>query len=147
MYKNSEGYPDPTAGQVMSDMMRDYRRKQRAERRIRFEIMNRPRVYVVSRYAGDIRANVRNARKYCRFAAAKNRIPIASHLLYPQFLNDSDEKERELGLLFGLVWLGLCDEVWVFGTDKSPGMAQEIHEAKMLKKPVRYFTETLEELK
>ena len=51
-----------------------------------------------------------------------------------------------MGLLFGLYWLTYCDEVWVFGTEYSPGMQQEIHEAKRLEKPIRYFTEEMEEI-
>ena len=43
-------------------------------------------------------------------------------------------------MLFGLALLRMCDEVWVFG-DVSPGVAQEIEEAKRLKKQVRYFKE------
>ena len=67
-------------------------------------------------------------------------MPVASHLLYPQILNDNDPNERDLGLLFGLALLRMCDEVWVFGAI-SPGVAQEIEEAKRLKKQIRYFEE------
>jgi hypothetical protein len=70
----------------------------------------------------------------------KGYMPIASHLLYPQILNDNDPEERELGLLFGLALLRECDEVWVFG-EVSPGVAQEIEEAKRLNKQLRYFEE------
>ena len=64
-------------------------------------------------------------------------MPIASHLLYPQMLNDSDPQERELGMDFGLALLACCDEVWVFGKP-SPGMEREITEAKRLNKPIQY---------
>ena len=67
-------------------------------------------------------------------------MPVASHLLYPQILDDHDPNERELGLMFGLALLRICDEVWVFG-EASLGMAQEIEEAKRLKKTLRYFKE------
>ena len=32
MYKNSEGYPDPTAGTAYSNMQREQRQQQEAER-------------------------------------------------------------------------------------------------------------------
>ena len=147
MYKNASGYADPTAGAVINIKMREYKAQQKAERRRRDEIKHRPKVYVVSKYAGDVKTNIRNARKYCRFVARQKKIPFASHLLYPQFIKDEDPKERELGLLYGLVWLALCDEIWCFGTEHSEGMKNEIHEAKRLKKPIRYFTEEMEELK
>ena len=66
-------------------------------------------------------------------------MPVASHLLYPQILNDSNPRERELGLMFGLALLAICDEIWVFteGGEISSGMAKEIEEAKRLGIPVR----------
>ena len=67
-------------------------------------------------------------------------MPIASHLLYPQILDDNKPAERELGLSFGLALLQMCDEVWVFGK-VTKGMAGEIEEAKRLKKQIRYFEE------
>ena len=61
----------------------------------------RPIVYICSPYAGDIAGNVEAARRYSRFAVDKGYIPIAPHLLYPQFLDDADPDERELGIFFG----------------------------------------------
>jgi len=42
--------------------------------------------------------------------------------------------------MYRLAVLRLCDEVWVFGA-VSPGVAQEIEEAKRLNKRLRYFEE------
>mgnify|MGYP002643585968 FL=1 len=136
MYKNSEGYADPTAGSAMSQIMKEYRQKQKK----RYADKNRRKIYVASRYAGDVDANVAAAVTYCRHVIDEGYMPVASHLLYPQILNDNNPEERELGLLFGLSLLAVCDEVWVFGT-VSPGVAQEIEEAKRLKKQIRYFEE------
>ena len=77
---------------------------------------------------------------YCRRVIDAGYMPVASHLLYPQILNDNDPDERELGLLFGLALLRMCDEVWVFG-EVSEGMAKEIEEAKKLNKKLRMFEE------
>lgn len=134
MYKNSEGYADPTAGSAMSRIMKEYRQQQK----MRYAGKNRRKIYVASKYAGDVDANVAATITYCRRVIDEGYMPVASHLLYPQILNDSDPKERDLGLLFGLALLRMCDEVWVFGT-VSPGVAQEIEEAKRLKKKIRYF--------
>ena len=140
-YKNHEGYSDPTAGQAMSKVMREYRARQKENWNRRYEIRNRPKVYVASRYAGDVERNVAAAVRCCRFAIRKGCMPVASHLLYPQMLRDNVPEERELGTVFGLALLALCDEVWFFtdGGGLSPGMAAEEHEAKRLGKPVRYF--------
>lgn len=136
MYKNSEGYADPTAGAAMSQMMKEYRQQQKR----RYADKNRRKIYVASKYAGDVEANVAAAISYCRRVIEEGYMPIASHLLYPQMLNDNNPDERELGLLFGLSLLRMCDEVWVFGT-VSPGVEREIEEARRLKKQLRFFEE------
>lgn len=136
MYRNHEGYADPTAGAVMSKMMKEYT----AQQKKRYADKNRRKIYVASRYEGDVDANIEAAITYCRHVIDEGYMPVASHLLYPQMLNDNDPEERELGMLFGLSLLAVCDEVWVFGT-VSAGVAQEIEEAKRLKKQIRYFEE------
>ena len=136
MFKTYEGYADPTAGLAMSRIMKEYRQQQKK----RYANKNRRKVYVASRYAGDVERNTMAAVTYCRRVISEGYMPVASHLLYPQILNDDDPEERNLGLLFGLALLRMCDEVWVFG-EVSSGMAQEIEEAKRLKKPLRYFEE------
>ena len=101
------------------------------------------KVYVASRYAGDVSANVEATISYCRQVIDLGCMPIASHLLYPQMLNDDAPDERLLGQRFGLELLKMCDEVWVFG-DISAGMESEIAEAKRLNKPIKYFSSAVE---
>ena len=119
------------------------RRLRKKEREARRAAAYRPLVYVCSPYAGAIEANTARARAFCRFAVAKRAIPIAPHLLFPQFM--SEEGERNLALFMGIVLLGKCDEVWVFGSRISEGMAGEIEKAKKMRKRIRYFTEEMEE--
>ena len=102
-------------------------------------------VYIASPYAGDIETNVNRARRYCRFAVSKNCIPFAPHLLYPQFMDDSDPAERGTALLFALAMLARCHELWVFGEWITPGMAGEIETAKELGVPIRYYDGRCEE--
>ena len=102
-----------------------------------------PAVYICSPYAGDTEANVQRAIEHCRFAVAEGFMPVASHLLYPQILRDSDAVQRALGLAFGIQLLYGCMEVWVFADDDrgiSAGMRQEIAIAKQRQMRVRYFT-------
>lgn len=134
-YKNREGYADPTAGAAVSQVMKEYRQ----ERRRLFAAKNRKKIYVASKYAGDIQINIENAIWCCRYVIDRGYMPIASHLLYPQILDDSIPRERELGLMFGLALLAACDEVWVFTVngEVSSGMEKEIEEAKRLGIPVR----------
>lgn len=136
MHKNSEGYADPTAGLAMGRVIKECREQQKR----RFANKNRTKIYVASRYAGEVEANVAAAIRYCRYVIEAGFMPVASHLLYPRILDDNNPTERELGLAFGLALLGLCDEVWVFGPI-SRGMAAEIEEARRLNKPIRCFKE------
>ncbi len=135
-FYNDEGYPDPTAHKALTAI-------QKSERKYGF----RPIVYICSPYAGEVDANVMAARKYCRFAVNQGYIPVAPHLLFPQFLDDDDAEERELGLFFGNVLMSKCAEVWVFGNHISSGMAAEIQRAEKKGYKLRYFSKELEELK
>lgn len=136
MYKNREGYADSITGSAMSQIMKEYRQKQKK----RYADKNRRKIYVVFRYAGNVDANVAAALTYCRRVIDEGYMSVASYLLYPQILNDNDPNERDLGLLFALSLFRICDEVWVFG-EVSLGVAQEIEEAKRLKKQIKYYEE------
>lgn len=106
----------------------------------------RPLVYICSPLSGDIAGNTERARKYCRFALDKGQIPLAPHLMFPQFLDDEDPEERELALFMDVILLGKCSELWVFGDVVSEGMAAEIAVATKRRQPIRYFNSDLEEV-
>lgn len=133
---NSEHYADPTPQQALSiiktekEAMKTYR----------------PLVYVCSPYSGNVAGNVENARRYCRFAFEQGCIPIAPHLLFTQFLDDSNPRERELGLHFGNVLMSQCREVWVFGDIISPGMDAEIRRARWKNYRLKFFDDNFEEV-
>ena len=135
-YKNSEGYADPTA----YDALTIIEKEERALRAFR------PIVYICSPYAGDAESNIKAAQKYSRFAVSKGYIPIAPHLLFPQFMNDADPTERKLGLFFGNALMSKCSEVWVFGERISAGMESEIKRARWKNYRLRYFSESCEEV-
>ena len=134
--RNNEGYYDPTAYEALSliekeeDTLRTFR----------------PIVFICSPYSGDIEKNMKAAQDYCRFAVDMGFIPIAPHLLFPQFLNDTDPKERENGLFFGTVIMSKCAEVWVFGEKVSGGMAKEIEKAEKRGMRIRRFNSKCEEV-
>ena len=134
--RNSEGYPDPTAYEALSLIEKE-------ERALR---AFRPIVYICSPYAGDIDKNVKAARVYSRFAVDRGFIPFAPHLLFPQFMDDTNPQERELGLFFGNALMSKCSEVWVFGSVISPGMQTEIKRARWKNYRLRYFTKDLKEV-
>ena len=133
---NSEGYKDPVVYEALT-------RVEAEERAARAAAAYRPLVYICSPYAGDIEKNTYRARAFSRFAVEKKYIPIAPDLLCPQYLNE--ETERWLGLKMGIVFMGKCEEIWVFGDVVSEGMAAEIDKAKRMRKKIRYFTDDLQE--
>ena len=133
--RNAEGYYDPTAYNALTKIMKD-------ERKAAYK----PLVYICSPYSGNVELNVINARSYCRYAIDNKCIPIAPHLLFPQFMNDDEEKDRELAMFMNMVLLSKCDELWVFGNVVSKGMGQEIEKAEKKKMKIRYFRYELEEV-
>ena len=48
-------------------------------------------------------------------------------------------------MFMDMVLLGRCDEIWVFGSHISNGMAAEIEIAKQKNMKIRYFTDDLKE--
>lgn len=133
--RNAEGYFDPTAYSALTRIWKEEQRK-----------TFKPLVFICSPYAGDTQTNASKARQYCRFAVEKNCIPIAPHLFFTPFLDDSDEEERDLGLFFGKVLLSKCAEVWVFGPEITEEMSGEIIKAKHRCMPVRHFDNSCREV-
>lgn len=133
---NYEHYPDPTAYEALSTVEKDEQATQ----------VYMSLVYIASPFAGDTKHNIERARGYSRFALSKGCIPLTPHLLYPQFMDDEDKEQRELGLRFALILLAKCDELWVFGDKITDGMSREITKAKRKGMPIRYFTSHCEEV-
>lgn len=101
-------------------------------------------VYICSPFAGDEVENMAKAKVYCRFAMLKGYIPVAPHIYFPCFCYE--ESEREQVMKMNMVFLGKCQEVWVFGDVITPGMKAEIKQATKNKNAtVRYFTTELKE--
>jgi hypothetical protein len=105
------------------------------------------RVYICSPLKGKISRNILNARLYCRFAYDKGFVPLAPHIYFTQFLDETKQEERLAGMRYGLELMWQVREVWVFGEYISEGMRAEIDLAKDLKIPIRYFDYDMEECK
>lgn len=134
---NSEGYPDPTTYAALSGIRKEEKAAKRAYR---------PLVYICSPLSGDMEGNTEKARHYCRFAVHNGAIPLAPHLLFPQFMDDTKPAERSLAMFMDMVLLGKCDQLWVFGKAISEGMAAEIRKAEKRGMVIRYFTESMKEV-
>lgn len=128
---NSEGYYDPVPQMAVNEIEKEFHKW-------------RPLVYICSPFSGDIEGNTQRARDYSRFAVDQGAVPLAPHLLLPQFM--SEKTERDLALFMDMVFLGRCEQLWVFGKNISSGMAAEIDKAKQKKMKIRYFTEECQEV-
>ncbi len=150
---NAERYADPTAYHALTNIERKERSDRRKAKRkanreakklLKPEPIYRLVVYICSPYSsGDIEKNIENARKYSRFAVDKGAIPIAPHLLFPQFM--SEDTERDLAMFMNKVLITKCAELWVFGDKYTNGMNDEIIYAIRKDKPIHYFNENMEE--
>ena len=134
--RNAEGYMDLTAYEALMNIEREAKKVHSF----------RPVVYICSPLSGNVEANQEAARRYCRYAVDAGYVPVAPHLFFPQFMDDTDEEERNLALFMDIVLLSKCAELWVFGGTISKGMSIEIEKAKRKCKPVRYFTDTCKEV-
>ena len=132
---NPEGYHDPTAYEALTKIEKEENRKP-----------YRPVVYICSPFSGNMERNAENARRYCRFAVDSGYIPLAPHLLFPQFMNENDAAERRLALFMDIALLSKCAQLWVFGGNITKGMGIEIEKAKYKRQPIRYFTEGCKEV-
>ena len=134
---NHEGYYDPTTYRALKNIDKDEKRKARF----------RPLVYVCSPYAGGNKEkNIANAQRYCRFAVDSGCLPLAPHLYFPQFMDDSDGHDHNTAMFMSMVLMTKCAEVWVFGDNITKGMAAEIRRAEETQKPIRYFTTRCKEV-
>lgn len=104
----------------------------------------KPMVYICSPYAGDVESNIEKARSYSRFAVDSGYMPIAPHLLFPQFMSEKDERDDAMHM--NIVLLGKCEQVWVFGSELTVGMDYELAKAKLWGKHIRYFNTDCQEV-
>jgi hypothetical protein len=127
-YKNPEGYADSVPYLAITNIDKEHKKY-------------RPIVYICSAFSGDMEGNTKKARAYSRFAVDQGAIPIAPHLLLPQFMNE--ETERSLAMFMDIAILSKCKELWVFGSPTA-GMQAEIAYAEKKQMTIKYFDETWE---
>lgn len=97
----------------------------------------KPLVIIESPYAGDIEANIAYARKCVADSLARDEAPIASHLLFPQLLDDNDPAQRTLGIEAGLAWYRVANKCAVYADRGwSKGMRQGVTRAASCGVPV-----------
>lgn len=134
---NHEGYDDPTAYMALTHIEQTERKIKNRHQRM---------VFICSPLAGNVRWNIRNARRYSLYAIEQGVVPVAPHLLYTQFLDDTDPEHRSMGMQCGLTLLRHCRELWAFGGQASKGMIDGIAFARKHGIVVRFFDGGCEEV-
>ena len=132
--KNEEEYYDLTVYELICKISKKEEKRKKL-------------IYVCSPFRGDEERNTLKNLRYCKFVFAQGCIPIATHLLFPQFMDGHDYHERKIEFNIALTVISRCDELWSFGLNLSDGMITEIEKAKMMHKKVRYFTRECEEVR
>lgn len=97
------------------------------------------RVVVESPYAGDIEKNTAYAKAACKDCMRQGEVPFASHLFFPQFLDESNPVERDIGIAAGYCFWKEFDKI-VFYIDNgiSPGMSKALERSILEKKPYEF---------
>lgn len=127
-YKNPEGYTDSVPYQALTNIDKEQKKY-------------RPIVYICSAFSGDVEGNTKKARAYSRYDVDQGFIPIAPHLLFPQFMKE--DSERDLAMFMDIAILSKCKELWVIG-NPTAGMQREIAYAEKKQMTIKYFDETWE---
>lgn len=100
-------------------------------------------VFISHPLRGDLEGNTNKVKQICKNLISDGVIPLAAHLLFPTFLDDNIQEERETGMKGTLELLSRSDEVWVYGDKISEGMKKEIELAQKLGIPVVYKSDGL----
>lgn len=97
------------------------------------DIPSKPVVIVESPFAGDMEGNRIYAMRACVDCLRRGEVPYASHLFFPQFLDELKPEERELGLTAGYsMWpiaryiVFYVDRGWSTGMNRARDRAIEL---------------------
>ena len=94
-------------------------------------------VFISHPLKGNIEENINKVRKICRELIIEGEVvPLATHMIFPTFLDDSIHEERRIGMDGTLELLKRSDEVWIYGDRISEGMKEEIELAKEIRIPI-----------
>ncbi|WP_298529573.1 DUF4406 domain-containing protein, partial [uncultured Ruminococcus sp.] len=105
-FYNSEGYASPTEHEAFTRIEKEEKAAAKAA-------AFRPVVYICSPYSGDTEKNVKNAKRYSRFAVDRNYLPITPHIYFTQFMDDNIPEERDTAIFMNWVLMSKCVELWV----------------------------------
>lgn len=95
-------------------------------------------VYICARLFGNKARNIAEADRYRRYAIDCGVSPVSIHEDY-RVVNWSDNKQSQTALENALSKIWCSDELWVFGTEITDRMQEEIEFCKEFNITVRYI--------
>ena len=101
-------------------------------------------IYVCSAFSREEK-NYKRALSYGKTVLQKGEAPVLPHTMFYGLLNENVYKDMELYLYFSNKVMKLCDEVWVFGKERTLVMKSEIERACTLDLPIKYIESLMDD--
>ena len=96
-------------------------------------------VYICAPLGGNVDYNISRAKLYARYTLLEcGAAPFPPHC-YAESLDDNVTEQRELGIRAAKSFIWACDELWVFSSQRTKGMREEIDWCKQINIPVKYI--------
>ena len=130
---NASGCPDPTACAVFS----------RLEQERKWKLYG----FIPIAYIYAANACEQTLHRYCAIAMAEGRIPLAPQLFFDHGATSDDEDTQEKLMYWGLILQSFCQEVWCFGSERTPTLQKELYKAKHRNIKIRFFDDNLVEVR
>lgn len=99
------------------------------------------RVYICAPDCGNTARDWKQITKYIKYALLCGTAPVVPQV-YARCLDVSNPRERQIGVAAGLGLLWFCDEMWIFGNEKTKGMEAELQFCKNLHVKTRKIRES-----
>lgn len=104
-------------------------------------------VYICAPLRGDVEKNVAFARQKAQEVFRRGDIPICPHLMFPPIADPGDPAQDQAAREMGLRLLESCQQVNVYGPERTDGMWAEIERAGKLGLPVMTDQKTIDRAK
>lgn len=95
-------------------------------------------IYICSPYEGA-EHEYKAAVEYGRYVKDSGYVPIIPHVMYHGVLNQSVFEEKQSYMQTAELFMQMCDELWVFGKQRTFGMKEELALALKLGIEVKYI--------
>lgn len=102
-----------------------------------------PVVIVESPFAGDIEGNRQYAIEACLDCFRRSEIPFASHLIYPQMLDELEQSQRNLGIHAGYAFWKVASKI-VFYIDRGMSSGMQVAKERAIFMNIPYEERRLE---